>query len=164
MAGIKGYSKNKVGDISKCSIPSFTYKRVPETLPFIEKYWEPVTPGIFRSREEVDTVVIGLKVNPFKDAEPLVANTFTSPEDPVPTIAEMVLLLIIVKDSASVPPNLTDVTLFKLFPFIITFVLGEPDVGEKERISTSVFTSELGVLFWQEEKRIKTKKTLKKNE
>ncbi len=76
------------------------------------------------------TVGGGKYVNPVAVTEPPGVVTVTSPEAPVPTLAESDVIDRVLNDVASTPPKVTDDTPMKLVPVINTVVPDPPTWGE----------------------------------
>jgi hypothetical protein len=76
----------------------------------------------------------GIKVKPASVAVPPGVVTFKSPEEPVPTIAVILVAELTVKEVAATPPKLTAVVPVKLVPVTVTDVAVPPVVGVKEMI------------------------------
>jgi len=62
----------------------------------------------------------GMKVKPARLAVPSGVETDTLPVDPAPTTASIVVADVTVKETAAVPPNVTDVVPVKLVPVMVT--------------------------------------------
>jgi hypothetical protein len=73
-----------------------------------------------------------VKVKPARDTDPPAVVTFTSPVEPFPTTAVMVVALVTLKDVAGVPPKLTAVAPVKLLPVMVMVAPGFADVGVNE--------------------------------
>ena len=56
----------------------------------------------------------------------------TVPVEPLPTVAMIELCVIMTKEAAGVPPKLTEATLARLLPLMVTTVPAGPEEGEKE--------------------------------
>jgi hypothetical protein len=67
-----------------------------------------------------EIVGAAINVNPFSDAVPADVVTATSPDEPVPTVAVILVGLFTVKEAAAVPPKLTLNAPVKLVPVIVT--------------------------------------------
>jgi len=74
----------------------------------------------------------GKKVNPAKVPVPEEFVTLTEPEDPLETVAVILVLLLTVNEAAAAPPKLTAVAPVKLVPVIDMVDPWPPDVGVKE--------------------------------
>ena len=79
-------------------------------------------------------VAPALKVNPPRPPVPPGLVIETDPEVPAPTIAVMVVLLMILNEAAAEPPKFTEVAAEKLVPVMVTLVPDPAEVGEKEEI------------------------------
>ena len=75
-----------------------------------------------------------MKLNPVLVAIPPGVITFTLPQFPVFTIAEMVVLLSTVKDAAGASPKLTAIAPVRLVPVMVTGPPAPALVGVKELI------------------------------
>ena len=99
------------------------------------KFW-PVIVTVFPNPALVGVkeVTVGgpAKIKPDKDPEPTEVVTTTSPEEPGPTIAVIVVEFTTVKLAAGVPPNVTDVAPVKLLPVIVMVVFVPAVDGEKK--------------------------------
>jgi len=84
--------------------------------------------------EKEEIVGAGIKVKPELVTVPPGVVTETSPVDPDPTIAVILIGESIVKDVAAVPPKLTPEASVKLAPEMVTEAPNEALVGEKEEI------------------------------
>jgi hypothetical protein len=73
-----------------------------------------------------------LKVNPPRLPVPPGLVIETDPEVPAPTIAVMVVLLMILNEAAAEPPKFTEVAVEKLLPVMVTLVPDPAEVGVKE--------------------------------
>jgi hypothetical protein len=76
--------------------------------------------------------VVSDRVNPAKLAEPLALTNSTKPEDPRPKMAVILVLELMVKLAAGVPPKETEFTPPKFAPVMIIGSPGKAEVGLKE--------------------------------